>query len=172
MYFFSKNIIRKYQGLKFHFIWMSPTTKLNSIWMSTTTKFHFNCVFPTIKFHSIWMSPTTVYQVYQTSCWPITVHFNRGHPNDMKFCCQGHPNWVLSGHPKGSVIRINGGVVQHCSLMKNGIALRLCMSDMLGNSYHRAKDGVSTTTLKGFFDLLKCRFKTCRLCCLTIMATS
>ena len=48
---------------------------------------------------------------------------------------------------KGSVIRINGCVVQHCSLTKNGIALRLCMPGMLGKSYHRAKDGVSRTTL-------------------------
>ena len=50
----------------------------------------------------------------------------------------------------GSVIRINGGVVQHCSLIQNGIALRLCIPGVLGNSYHNAKDKVFTTTLKGF----------------------
>ena len=48
---------------------------------------------------------------------------------------------------KGSVLRINAGVIQHGSLMKNGIALRLCIPGMLGKSYHRAKDGVSRTTL-------------------------
>ena len=54
---------------------------------------------------------------------------------------------------KGSVIMINGGVVQHCSLTKNCMALRLFIPGMMGNSYHCAK---------GFYDLLKGRFGTCR----------
>ena len=33
---------------------------------------------------------------------------------------------------KGSVRRINGGVVQHCSLTKSGPALSLCIPGMLG----------------------------------------
>ena len=51
---------------------------------------------------------------------------------------------------KGSIIRINGGVVQHCSLTKSNIALSLCIPGMLCKSYHRAKDGVSRTTLTFF----------------------
>ena len=58
---------------------------------------------------------------------------------------------LLGGRIKGSVKRINGGVVQLFSLTKSVIALRLCMSGMLGRSYHHEKDGVSRATLKFFF---------------------
>ena len=40
---------------------------------------------------------------------------------------------------KGSVIRINSGVVQHCLLRKSSNTLRLCMPGMLGKSYRHKK---------------------------------
>ena len=63
-----------------------------------------------------------------------------------------------------SVVRINGGVIQRCSNKQKCIVLRPYTPGMFGNSYHRAKDGVSPTLLKGFYDLLKGRFEICQRC--------
>ena len=41
---------------------------------------------------------------------------------------------------------INGDVFQHSVIIKNVVALRLSMPEILGYIYHYAKDGVSTTT--------------------------
>ena len=41
---------------------------------------------------------------------------------------------------------INGDVFQHSVIIKNGVALRLSMPEILGYIYHYAKDGVSTTS--------------------------
>ena len=41
---------------------------------------------------------------------------------------------------------INGDVFQHSVIIKNGVALRLSIPEILGYIYHDAKDGVSTAT--------------------------
>ena len=105
IFFFASEEKEKFQAVSKKLNFKMSRIEISLLLSVSDSKILFILVSP--GFPDSWMS---LHQAYQASCWPITVHSNRGNWNGVKFIGWGHRKggseiW-LSGKPKLSQISI------------------------------------------------------------------